>query len=96
MRGEHLADGIPIFARNDFNTFVDDYGSDMDVTATFIALCDVHTSCTPTGKFSQAHTTIDPSIRLHYARAYKFTHAIDESLEHFVAHEPSPFYFPSV
>ncbi|KAH6865015.1 hypothetical protein BKA58DRAFT_443075 [Alternaria rosae] len=62
----------------------------MDVTATFIALCDVHTSCMPTGKFSQAHTTIDPSLRLYNARAYKFTHAIYGILEHFVARGTKP------
>ena len=70
---EDMAKGLPIFARKVFDTLVDDHGSDLDVPETLIALYDVHTSCAPTGKFSQAHTTIDPSIRSYYARAYKFT-----------------------
>jgi len=85
-----MAKGLPTFARKVFDTLLDDHSSDLDVPGTLIALYDVHTSCAPTGISSQAHTTIDPSIRSYYARAYKFTRTIEKSLEGFAAREIKP------
>jgi hypothetical protein len=82
---------LKIYANNILDAFVNDYGRDKDITGSFIALYDVHTTCAPTGKFSEAHTTIDPAVRLYWAHANKFTHAIDERLEKFAASGINPF-----
>jgi hypothetical protein len=55
---------LKIYANNVLDAFVNDYSSDKDITGSFIALYDVHTTCAPTGKFSEAHTTIDPVSKI--------------------------------
>jgi len=87
---EHLADGIKIWAKNLFDEFANDYDSNEGINATLIAMSYVHTSVAPTGKFSQAHTTTDPTRRAYHARAYRYTHTIDRLLEHFTARGTKP------
>ncbi|KAI4914887.1 hypothetical protein J4E90_004923 [Alternaria incomplexa] len=87
---EHLADGIKIWAKNLFDEFANDYDSNEGINATLIAMSYVHTSVAPTGKFSQAHTTTDPTRRAYYARAHKFTYNIDRFLEHSTARGTKP------
>ncbi|KAI4932103.1 uncharacterized protein J4E92_004002 [Alternaria infectoria] len=87
---EHLADGIKIWAKNLFDEFAIDYDSKEGIDATLVAMSYVHTSVAPTGQFSQAHTTTDPTRRAYYARAHKFTHNIDSFLEHSTARGTKP------
>ncbi|KAI4640110.1 hypothetical protein J4E93_008910 [Alternaria ventricosa] len=88
---EDIGKGIRILSKKVFDTLVDDHGSDLDVPGTLFALYDVHTSVSPTGIFTQAHTTTDPRLRAYFSRAYKFTRTIDKSLENFVARGMKPF-----
>lgn len=62
-----------------------------DSTAVFYALYDVHTRLVPTGQFSEAHKTTDPSQRSFFARAHSFTMNIDQQLANLAKNCGKPY-----
>lgn len=76
---EFLSSGLPLFGKHIASEFRN-VANEPDAAAIFYALYDVHTRLVPTGQYSEAYTTTDPSQRSFFARAHLFTMNIDQQL----------------
>lgn len=87
---EFLSGGLPIFGKHILDEFRNAV-NEPDATAVFYALYDVHTRLVPTGQYSEAHTTTDPSQRSFFARAHLFTMNIDQQLAKISENSDMPY-----
>jgi hypothetical protein len=86
---EYLDEGLKVLAQRVVNNYKA-YTSMAKVPAHFVAMYDIHTRYTPTGKHAQTQITTNPSIRSYHKRAHQFTTAIDKALGDMAVHHTNP------